>query len=280
MSDLYTTLRELQAQRRNCIRMQTRITNNLGAMARRLCGWRGDLDEKERNRITKEAAALVASLSRETADTEDILDTGVQMLKQSLGPFVAVADQSRAPYDALRKGIEKEMKDLVLQTPGAAFMQATRGFGPLSLAVIVGEAGDLSNYANPAKLWKRLGLAPNEAYDVGENGNRKVPRRVKAEIFACVGDPLMKMNGEGIYRTEYLTRKEAYIAAGRTKGHAHLSAMRVMEKRLLRDLWAAWHGKTSIPLEPNNPMSSQPTASQEPGRPDKFVEPDGALAAP
>ena len=43
--------------------------------------------------------------------------------------------------------------------PVASFVEETRGFGYLGLAQIVAEAGDLSNYANPAKLWKRFGLA-------------------------------------------------------------------------------------------------------------------------
>ena len=35
-----------------------------------------------------------------------------------------------------------------------------RGIGIISLAKIVGEAGDLGNYAKPAKLWARMGLHP------------------------------------------------------------------------------------------------------------------------
>lgn len=242
LDEICGNLRELQVMRRNCIRMQTRISNNLGAMARRQLGWRADMTEKERNQIAKQAATLVTAMTR-----EDETPVGLEPIRMvsSLGPFVAAANAGSSPYDKLRKTTEKEMRRLSMETPGAALVECTRGFGDLGLAVIVGEAGNLAAYSNPSKLWKRLGLAPPETYKAGENGARMVPRRIKAEIFACVGDPLLKNNKE-VYRKEYDARKEAYLAAGRTKSHAHLSAMRVMEKKLLCDLWVTWHGAPAL----------------------------------
>lgn len=247
MADACLTIRELQASRRHCIRNQTRLNNSLGAMARRLLGWRMDLPEKERAEIAKNAAKLIKSL----ADGEDhaACDTHAGAV---LTPFVAATEQSRAPFDNMRKQIEAEMKKLVRQLPGYEFAEGVRGFGDLGFAVIIGEAGDLSMYPNPAKLWKRLGWAPPDTYEKGETGGAMIPRQRKAEIYACVGEPMLKHQWKaekddvpghpvGPYGKIWADKKATYLQMGRTKLHAQRAATRVMIKSLLRDLWVAWN---------------------------------------
>lgn len=53
----------------------------------------------------------------------------------------------------------------------APFIEATRGFTWHQLAVIIGEAGDLSNYATKERLWKRMGLAPHQKGDKNHAGS-------------------------------------------------------------------------------------------------------------
>jgi len=144
------------------------------------------------------------------------------------------------------------------------FGKQIHGFGSLSLAAIIGEAGDLSIYSNPAKLWKRMGLAL-----IGNERQRKCVDKEKAEqhgysprrrsVMFVIGDNIVK--GKSAYRTVYDERKLREIekakeegltvapaakipkgkhAAYRSEGHIHLRAKRYMEKRLLRDLWRAW----------------------------------------
>lgn len=68
--------------------------------------------------------------------------------------------QARAVIEPLRDAIERELCQLVKKLPVAPWIRGVRGVALLSLAAIVGEGGDLNNYPNPAKLWKRFGLAP------------------------------------------------------------------------------------------------------------------------
>ena len=53
---------------------------------------------------------------------------------------------------------EKKLKALAKQLPVWSWVETVRGVGPLSLAQMIGELGDLSGYSNPAKPWKRMGL--------------------------------------------------------------------------------------------------------------------------
>src|SRR3990167_8830408 len=144
------------------------------------------------------------------------------------------------PFNDRRKAIEKDMIRYAAATPGAAFIESVRGVGLLGLAVVIGEAGNLSDYSNPAKLWKRLGWAPPDSYPTGEKSEgRKIPRRVKGELYGVIVEPCMK-NNDGAYKALYDTRKAAYMEGGKTKLHAHKLAMRVMLKAILRDLWCSW----------------------------------------
>jgi hypothetical protein len=236
--------------RRRCHAMESRkiLDLRMGALLRLELGWRKDLPEKERKAIAARAAELMEG---EEAHL-----------------------QSRLPYEKMEADAKKEMAKLAKRLPvWEAFGAGVRGFGEVSLAVIVAEAGDLSNYANPGKLWKRLGLAPGQNR-VPPNLSREQraqawiergysPRR-RSHIWN-IGDALIKGNQDGPYRTLYLERK-AYEHARdpeMTKMHAHRRAQRYMEKRLLRDLWQAWREAKDLVI-PSRTLPPAPI--QETGR--------------
>ena len=100
-----------------------------------------------------------------------------------------------------------------------------RGIGIISLAKIVGEAGDLGNYAKPAKLWARMGLHPHtsdgETRMAGgwKRNIRKLmsgewesyghsPRRRSVAYLAVQG--IIKGNRDGPDRQRYEREKEAH----------------------------------------------------------------------
>lgn len=142
-----------------------------------------------------------------------------------------------------RAAVEKRLVKLAKELPVAPWVEGTRGVGLLSLAAIVGEAGDLGAYSNPAKLWKRMGLAvmPDggrqrriggvEALDHGYSPAR---RAVVWNIGACI------VKAGGPLKTVYDARKLYEAERVETKAHAHNRAQRYVEKRFLRDLWSVW----------------------------------------
>lgn len=144
-----------------------------------------------------------------------------------------------------RKAVEKRLLKLAAQLPVAGFILNLRGVGLLSLAGIIGEAGDLSAYSGPAKLWKRMGVGLVD-------GGRQ--RRVCDKEAAIrhgyspgrrshmwnIGSCIIKAGGP--LKDLYVERKEYELTKPETasKLHAHKKAQRYVEKRLLRDLWIEW----------------------------------------
>jgi hypothetical protein len=122
-----------------------------------------------------------------------------------------------------------------------------------SLGTIIGETGDLSLYANPAKVWKRLGLAPfngkmPSTWRSGKEGKLSSeewsaigysPRR--RSVMYVIGESLVKQN-DGDYRKRYDEAKAAIAAAhpDYSKGRCHNHGMLLCVKRLVRDLWKQW----------------------------------------
>lgn len=222
-------LKDLQVRRRHLIRSKDRNRLALGALVRRHLGWNPNLPEKEREKIRKQAAALIDS-----AIAGEIIEDN-----EWLTEFALDVEAARAPFDKRLAILEKQMTKIAEQLPAAEFVRSVKGFGMKTLGVIVGEAGNLSEYENPGKLWKRLGLAPKDTYAQAENGAHMVPRQRRAQIWACLGDPLLKQN-DGIYRKAYDDKKAEYLAREWTKNHAHRAAHRYMEKLAIKDLWSAW----------------------------------------
>jgi hypothetical protein len=153
--------------------------------------------------------------------------------------------QARDGIETHRKAIEKLLAKQAADLPASEWVGSVKGFGIGSLAAIVGEAGDLSNYSNPAKLWKRMGLAvmPN-----GERQRRFADKEMavlagynpsRRSVVWNIGDCLIKANSPQ-YRPVYDKRKEYELTRTDKPIVAHARAKRYMEKRLLLDLWKAW----------------------------------------
>jgi len=176
--------------------------------------------------------------------------------------------QSRKVLEDRRLELEKYMAKFAKDLPAYDFMKEIKGFGDKGLSMIAASAGDLTKYPTPAKLWKYMGLAV-----MPDGRQRKVAGdKELAELHAyaphrralvwTIGDSLLRTN-DGFYKQLYLDRKERELEKAeeeglivipakeaenqkldkstyRSKGHIHSRAKRYVEKRLLRDLWAAW----------------------------------------
>lgn len=212
-------------------------------------------------KLILQGKAICRAWTEGDKDKADHLYDGIQngkvqepALELALMPFLT----SVVVFSNKRKELDKHLKKLVHQLPIWPWVQDIKGFAEMGLAAVVGEAGDLSNYATIAKLWKRMGLAVMDGLRQGrvEEGLDKKERAVRfiehgysphrrAAMFANIGDPLIKGNKDGIYRTIYLRQKAIYLGReDMTPMHAHRMAQRYMEKRLLKHLWQAWRRTT------------------------------------
>jgi len=246
-SVLILRIRDDHSTRELAIRMRIRIQNGCMARARSLLGFKITLPELERTAIRNLAAKYMSALTKGKVP-KDADARFVELMK----PVLTASVGSSAAWDALAAACEKKMIEGAGQLPVTEFVDSVRGFGLTGLAMIIGEAGDLGNYANPAKLWKRMGLAvmpdgkcQRKATDPARAAEMGYSPRRRAVVYR-VGDSLIKGNKDG-YRELYDSRKAMELerlpadAKGR-KMHAHRRAQRYIEKRLLRDLWRAWRG--------------------------------------
>lgn len=162
----------------------------------------------------------------------------------------------------------KPLEQLAMSLPvWDAWAKDVRGFGAASLGRIVGECGDLNNYASKSKVWKRMGLA---VMDDGR-AQRRVKDKALAEeagfnprrraVMHVIGDVLMKQNPH--YHAVYTQRRESLmlrdglhldpkkgvVDEDGTYVSIHKHALRYIEKQFLRDLWQAWRGSDARDLD-------------------------------
>lgn len=257
-------IRYWHRQRVFAMEQRKRLDLAAGSFLRLMLGWSRDLPEKERAAIAKRVSEIVD----DPAGTE-------------WEAVVAASVAARAPFASIEARAVKEMSRLAETLPvWSAFGDGVRGFGAASLAVIVAEAGDISLYANPGKLWKRMGLAVMG--DVRQGG---LPKNASAEAWIehgynrqrrsrmwNIGDALIKGNRDGQYRTIYLARKEYELARDPEMKpiKAHRRAQRYMEKRLLKNLWQAWRRAVDV----SDTSVRMPAASRSPQGEQQAVLPE------
>lgn len=222
LAPIIAEIREQWRMRQAWHRAEKSLTLQAKALCRRLTE---DGDKAEADRIYK---AAIGKGEHPMADTAFA----------AIFPLV----EGRKSVETARKQVEKRLGVLAADLPAAHWVAHTQGFGLLSLAAVVGEAGDLSDYPTVAKLWKRMGLAvmPSgrqrkvagaEGIEHGYSPRRRV-------VLWAIGSSMIKTGGP--YKAVYNERKEYESPRVETKMHAHNRAKRYMEKRVLRDLWAAW----------------------------------------
>ena len=227
MTEQVATIREHHRRRVDMHRAEKRLTLQVKAICRRFC----DGDKEEAGRLYS------------------------AMMKDAEHPHAPAALAWCSPLLAARDGLEAarkaEEKILVAAAKSLAvwpYCEAIRGFGALSLAQIVGEAGDVGSYAGPAKLWKRFGLA---VFNGRAQGRPESPTkedwialgysRERRSIVYIIGDNMIRARNPE-FRAIYDERKAYEVARDPEMRPrvAHLRAKRYAEKRVLRDLWRAW----------------------------------------
>jgi len=205
---------ELQAQQRRragYIKSRLKVHNAMLAMLRNHLGYYSRMEDKSREEIKKMSIATLKAIQKGEETRQEFVD------------IVLSHQASIVEFEKRQKDIEKPMRQLAKQLPVYEWVQLPdqKGFGLMNLAVVLGETGDLANYSNPGKVWKRLGCAPYEKNGVVRMGStwaraKTGPKLTKEEwskfgyspqrrsVAYNVGEPLLKSNGDGPYRQRYI----------------------------------------------------------------------------
>lgn len=283
MDDLCGEIRFHHRQRNYAMESRKALDLRVLGFLRSQRGWRKDGDAATNRIIAEEAKSLVDTAERLTADEKT---QARQRIKPVITPeyeqwrtLIEGSVMARKPFDDIEAAATKEMERLASQLPAwTGWGIDIRGFSARGLAVIVGEAGNLSNYATHSKLWKRMGVAVMGQGDGLDDHRQGAPgtgaskddwiaegysAKRRSRMFV-IGDSFVKLgpsNTPSFYQELYRARKAYEIARAqelglivapsakipakrkaefRSDGHIHRRAQRYMEKRLLRDLWRAW----------------------------------------
>lgn len=193
-------LQSMQRQRAVVLKSRNMQANRLQAVVAGTLGYSASMPEKDRLRKFVEASALIKAVAAGTADH----------------PMKAVIKTTLIGVDAfndLKDALEKEMVRSARLLPVAGWVgrPEQRGFGLLFLAIVVGETGNLANYATVSKFWRRLSCAPwgfegrdrmGATWRSGKEGKLPAaewesygysPRR--RSIAYLIGEGLVKQNG-------------------------------------------------------------------------------------
>lgn len=264
ISEAVQGLMELQRQRVIVEKNRIMQSNGLLSVVAVSLGYRTSLDPADRERLFEEAGRVIAAVH-----DGDQSHPYTAIILQS-GKSIATLEE----YDG---DIKKKIERLAKRLPVAGWVTEPdqNGFGLRSLGVVVGECGDLSNYANPAKLWKRMGCAPHgfngktmmgATWKSGAHGKLPAeewerfgysPRR--RSVAYVIGENLVRGNyvrgtagdalcdtentSAGPYRARYDAAKAAIQAAHPEykKLRCHRHGMLLATKMLLKMLWRAWN---------------------------------------
>jgi hypothetical protein len=255
--DSINALINLQRFRKFSIAQELSILQRLTALVASACGYEAR-DEATRTALWLRASKIVkeamgdCEFSDEDGAIVDLIMPEIQATKAGVLPFQKRRDQ-----------IEVQMTAIAKTLPCQEFIARTSGFKHIGLAVIVGEAGDLSNYATIRKLWRRFGLGMAQGHEEMAYSTWRMKGGLTADdwtaagysptrlgqLFGVVTVPLFMCKAKNNYGEVY-TKRRAHTAVTHpdwTKGHSDMDGRRVMVKKFLSDLWSEWRGST-LPL--------------------------------
>lgn len=293
----FAELRKTHRIRQFAMEARKRSDLALGALLRDSLGWSLSKPKEERDAIAEKVQALIATGEKLLTWQDRISAKAKSKSKRPAGAddpafkewesVILASLLGRAPMAKVEAACEARMCEMVSGLPIVSWYRANAFKDSLrSLAVILAETGDLSNYATVSKVWKRMGVAVMDG--VRQGGLSKTAskeqwirhgyvRRRRSQLYV-IGEAFIKQHGR--YREVYLAEKERQrrIAADKglkvvpaakipkaradefmSDGHVANRARRYMEKRFLLDLWVEWRaailGMDSLPPE-NSEMAN------------------------
>lgn len=266
------------------MRVRTKLHLVLLSYLREQMGWERDMAEKDKKAIRERATAMVAcAISMKAGKAPKKVDPEFEEFAAHINAMLVAREPFISVENDQIKIMEKSVQKLPIWTDWA---KDVRGLGPKSLAVIIGEVGDLSSYPSHSHVWKRCGLAVIDGNRQGglAKGSSKDAwidhgyNRQRRSMIWVIGDAMINHQiakvkdaegndtGEripkGPYGEAYLSRKKYELERDPEMKPivAHRRAQRYMEKRLLKHLWQAW--RRADGTLPERAMRSIPAANE------------------
>lgn len=220
-------LRVLQQQRLFAIKVQSFFDRKTDSF---IAGQLGFTPEMRREEGKGKKLFALAKKIREAVEAGEIVPSDDATYNEAMSNAFAIIEgskKSRFKFDNLRKQSEAEMREIAHTLPAWDWVEQVSGFSDLGFAVVIAEAGDLSNYPEPdaegrprplhhgpACLHKRLGLTPYKGkagktwkIDAWRDGARALTseewtefgysQKRRAQIYAFLDDTMFKHQWRG-----------------------------------------------------------------------------------
>lgn len=245
-----------QKTRNFCITSQSRCDRSIEAFICSFLNYSNDEDETSRKAKFKEAQEIRLVVEKTKALPSAYKNNA--SLASCIVPVLHSAD-ARKGWDVHRENVVTLMRAAAQSLPVYSWVNGVKGFSDLGLAVILGETGNLSNYATVSRVWKRLGLAVIDGEAQRKKTDKEAaarhgfkPKR-RAQVWAICSDSMFKhqwrgkkedvdAHAIGPYGEVYAKRKLATLGReGWSDKRRDSDARRIMTKALLADLWYQWN---------------------------------------
>lgn len=231
------------------IQVGTTLKNMAKSAIRNKLGWKFGLDKRQRDCIAKKANTYFDAFTPKKPKLDRI---PTELHIWMVGLFGSTRNMIQNT-NLERAKLKADMEALAENLPGIAWAKSVRGFGITSYAHLIAETGNLSRFRNRDCVVKRMGISPPNTYGMTTKAGKTVNAipRMRRSILWVIGDNLIK-SGNKTYRAIYDEQKkrrtalraaEFKLPAGKRKGlkgHIHKQAHRAMERRFVRDMYAAW----------------------------------------
>lgn len=280
----FAELRKTHRIRQFAMEARKRSDLALGALLRQGLGWSLAAPKEDRDAIAERSLALIATGERLLKWQERVASKPESKAKRPEGAgdadfiewesVIMASLMGRAPMAKVEDACETRMCEMVVGLPIVPWYRANAFKDSLkSLAVVLAETGDLSNYSTVSKVWKRMGVAVMDG--VRQGGlSKTAPKdewirhgyvRRRRSLLYVIGEVFIKQRG-GRYREVYLAEKNRQRRIAESKGiqvvpaakipkaranefmsdgHVANRARRYMEKQFLLDLWVEWRAAIS-----------------------------------
>ena len=230
-------LRVLVKQRHYHLENRRRTTLSAKAYARSVLGWKmGAPDAAD----IKAAASALAdkALAGKPVEAPAVLLTFFETYANAL-----------IPINSELKSIERRLKALVHTLPWWSWAEQERGVAELSFAALIAELGNPTNYANPAKIWKRMGLSVGADGKADKNPLFGYSGR-RRSVGYLIGDGMIKASHP--MRVSVYDVRKAYTETNRpdwNKCRRHRDAHRLMIKAWLLRAWQVFRFGSEVKSE-------------------------------
>jgi hypothetical protein len=159
------------------------------------------------------------------------------------GEWVAPIKDAVDHLAKLENSLTAHLAKQAARHPLAPWIKQQRGIGLAGFARLLGITGPISNFPNVAKLWAYLGLHTVEGLAPKRRKGVRLNYSPEGRVLCHqIGESIVKVGGDGVYRLAYDFRKAAYEMRHPewTQAHRHQAAMRYAVKELVRELWREW----------------------------------------